>query len=770
MITTRESINYQFSLIFGYSSHNDEIIAGDIIGPGKLTKERVKELSDSVMKFLRMYNAMLRDYTGSEVFSIEFSLFNVDENDAQTKIYPKSMIFVPGKYKESESLLLALKPETGVLNTHKAREELIDISRLLFEVEEFSDRPELDKNQREQIINQFASRFSMKLYGKLIEDKWNKKLIGLSTSLPTEKEMLNNYAGIKSNMEILWYKKPYELIFSNPKFEKVDNPFKGKSASAHLKFSISEPSAYFIIENTLKLGASLINLVNTGTIDVSQNEITIYLIKHIEELLKNIDEKFMVKNLISEIEKISSEIESYFNKFFEYSKYFLNTGEIGTLDILLEKYQQFISEKGKVENINFNDFCILAINSIKRSFIQAENIRAIELESVLFYFSEIVKNCINLIRNALPKYLSRRRLKTLTLEFINGMIEELDREQTPVIILGQKYLEKFYNHLLNQIEINTLKISKEFKFNEDKLKQDFLNLIRKNYEKFFETIDLNTSDLVSFAEALMETDSNSIKSHIQKFKKYSGELRYLLSYILRYSTINRYLKEESDEEISDPVTFANKFHRFLEKRIGGIDLAWKSYILEWVNDYSKKFFKIEEQKEMNLEEIYNDFITYLEDREIKDQQLETFLEILDVYIAKVSSEIEKIPLLDFFKQFDFCIQHKSEFPKYIKSKIAEKINSLNLKVEKLNPIEFLSVDKNDTFSNYLKEKELKYFSKLLPRPTTLILKHNLTDEERELFNSEFFHVFNFRFWNNNKVKIDVADNFKEVYREWVKQI
>ena len=61
MITTRESINYQFSLIFGYSSPND-LIAGDIIGPGKLTKERVKSLSIEVLKFFRMYNAMLRDY------------------------------------------------------------------------------------------------------------------------------------------------------------------------------------------------------------------------------------------------------------------------------------------------------------------------------------------------------------------------------------------------------------------------------------------------------------------------------------------------------------------------------------------------------------------------------------------------------------------------------------------------------------------------------------------------------------------------------------
>ena len=77
MITTREAINYQFSLIFGYSSpKSDELTVGDIIGPGNLTIEKVKELSLDVIKFLNMYNAILRDYTGSELFCIEFSLFN----------------------------------------------------------------------------------------------------------------------------------------------------------------------------------------------------------------------------------------------------------------------------------------------------------------------------------------------------------------------------------------------------------------------------------------------------------------------------------------------------------------------------------------------------------------------------------------------------------------------------------------------------------------------------------------------------------------------
>ena len=282
MITTRESINYQFSLIFGYSSPND-LIVGDVIGPGKLASKRVKELVKDVIKFLGMYNAILRDYAGSELFSIEFSLMNIDEKKSQINIYPKSMILIPGKFKDCESLLLALKPETGYLDTHKSRESINDISKLFFEVEEFTDHPELESEGKEIICQKFSNRFSQKLYGDLIEDKWNKKLIGLSTSLPTDKELITSYAEIKSQVETLWHKRPHEINMLNPSFKKMKPDIDEKSAVDHLKYMISEPSANFIIENTLKLGTNLINLSNTGTIDETQDEVVSFLIKRIEE-------------------------------------------------------------------------------------------------------------------------------------------------------------------------------------------------------------------------------------------------------------------------------------------------------------------------------------------------------------------------------------------------------------------------------------------------------------------------------------------------------
>ncbi len=768
MITTRESINYQFSLIFGYSSPND-IIVGDVIGPAKLTRERVNELSQEVIKFLRMYNAILRDYTGSEVFSIEFELYNLDEKSARINIFPKSMIFIPGKYKDCESLLLALKPETGYLDAHKSREAINNISRLFFEVEEFTDRPELKSDDKQQVYKRFATRFSKKLFGELIEDKWNKKLIGLSASLPTEKEMLNTYARVKSDVDILLHKRPYEINFFNSTFERLKSPFEGQQSIEHIKYSISEPSANFIVDKTLKLGANLINLANTGTIDESQDRVISFIINYIKQKTHNLKDPCTAKSLNSLINRFLIDLERYLNKFIEYSNSFLTTGEIGDLPELLKKYKQFIVNKAKFENEDFKDICNLAIKSINQSTITQANLRAIDLSSIFNYFSEIIKNSLNLVKTSLPKYLSRRRLRSLIIELTKSLKQKFENEQKPAKILGQKLIEKFKDHIFNQIEVNPMVLSGVLKFNEEIIIKEFRRLISTNIESFFNNIKLDMGDLVSFAEIQMDKDINIIREHIEKFKIFSSELSYLLSYILRYTTINRYIKEEPDQEIADPVTFATRFHRFLEKRLGGINLTWKSYILEWLNDYTKKFFKLEERKEWTLDEIYNDFISYFEDRESNEQKLENFLKFLDTYIARISNIEEKNLLIEFYKQYNLSMNINTEFPKYVNNKIKQEIKILSPQFEEQVPINFFNLNGEDHFYDYIKELELKYFSKLIPRPLTLILKHNLTSEEKELFGGDLFHVLSFKFWHTNS-RFELADNFKEVYREWLKEL
>ena len=768
MITTHESINFQFSLIFGYSSPTD-LIAGDVIGPGKLTKDIVNELSRDVITYLRMYNAMLRDYAGSEVFSIEFELYNFDQKDAQMNIYPKSMVLIPGKFKECESLLLALKPETGYLDPHKSRESINHISKLFYEVEEFSNHPDLEQEKRIQVFNKFATRFSKKLYGDLIDDKWNKKLIGLSISLPTEKEMLSTYGSIRADVEYVWNKNPIEINFSKQKYDRLKSPYIGKSIIDHLKYAISEPSANFITEKTLTLGTNLLKLANTGTIDETQEKIISYLVAKIENNFSNNHELLSGIEAITRLEKSLTDFRIKFETFLNLSKKFLITGEIDYTLELLEKYKSFIIENSE-ENIDlYRDLCELAIKSISLSIITTEKLRASELSSAINYFAEITNNSIDCIKNSFPRYLSHRRLKTLVKHFIRILNEKFENEQKPSRILGQNFLSKFEQHLISQLEINPIMLLKVGTFNEETLIKDFKKLVNDNIKSFFNSINLNISDLIAFAEIQMEKDSKLIDSHLRKFERFSDELKFLLSYILRYTTINRFLKEELDGEISDPVTFTNKFHRFLEKRIGAINLNWKTYILEWIKDYAKKFFNLEEIQDWGLNETLFDFINYLEERESSEQEPETFSLFLDKYILNISNEVEKEILIDFYKHYEFCIDIKTEFPKYVQNKVEKEITLFKIEQEITIPYKYLSTDKQNTFYNYLKKKELSYFSKLIPRPVSLILKQELTAEEVDLFSADLFHVFEFKYWHN-KAKYDIADNFKEVYREWIKKL
>lgn len=765
MITTRESISYQFSLIFGYSSPND-VIVGDVIGPGRLTKKKVNQLSKEVIKFLTMYNAILRDYTGAELFFVEFELYNIDEKSARTNIYPQSMIFIPGKFKDCESLLLALKPEIGVLDIHKSSESLNNISKLFFEVEELSNRPDLDKEKKQLIFNKFASRFSKKLFGELIEEKWNKKLIGLSKTLPTEKEMLNIYSKFISNVEILWYKKPMEIKFLNSKAQKIKIPFDGQQAIEHLKFSISEPSTTFIVEKTLTLGTNLINLVNTGTLDEFSDEIIVFIIDHLEDKIKTISESHTAEWLISNLNKVLIDLEGYLNKFMEYSKNFLATGEMGNLNELLTKYGLFILKKGKLESEDFENICDITKNFIEHTITQKENLRIIELSSIFNYFSEIINKSLNIIRLSLPKYLSFRRLKSLTNSLIQNLYEKFENEQKPAKILGKKIVSNFKDFIINQIETHIILLEKNYNYNEKELIKEFYSLVDINIDKFFNKIDLKIDDLVAFAEIQMESNISRIKNHIEKFKNFSKELNYLLSYVLRHSTINRYIKEEPDNEISDPVTFANRFHRFLEKRIGGINLDWKIYILDWIKDYSKKYLKPEKQRRWTLSEVYKDFIEYFEDREIKERKIENFLEFLDTYIKKLQDPEEMKLLIEFYKKYGLSIDINTEFPEYIKNSIKGELKKLDPQIENIYPFNYFSLDETETFYDYIKNTELKYFSKLIPRPLNIILKHTLTNEEKELFKGDLFHIIDFKFWHNN-AKFELSDNFNEIYREWV---
>ena len=72
-LTTSEEIQKQLSIIFGFSGR-EEIKVGEIVGVGNLTREKVNELVLQVLSYLNEYSALLKDYIGTEIFSMEFEL------------------------------------------------------------------------------------------------------------------------------------------------------------------------------------------------------------------------------------------------------------------------------------------------------------------------------------------------------------------------------------------------------------------------------------------------------------------------------------------------------------------------------------------------------------------------------------------------------------------------------------------------------------------------------------------------------------------------
>ena len=124
---------------------------------------------------------------------------------------------------------------------------------------------------------------------------------------------------------------------------------------------------------------------------------------------------------------------------------------------------------------------------------------------------------------------------------------------------------------------------------------------------------------------------------------------------------------------------------------------------------------------------------------------------------------------EFYKNYELSIDINTEFPKYVRNNIKNELNNLNPQLENTNPSNYFVLDQDETFYDYVKNTELKYFSKLVPRPSTVILKHILTNEEKEIFNGDLFHVIDFKFWHNN-ARFELSDNFKEVHREWVREL
>ena len=94
------------------------------------TKEKTDELVLKVLEYLNEYNAMLRDYSGTEIYSIEFELKNFLPKHESLKLLPESMILIPREYKETNTIIFALTYTTSLLDMDKSQNSIANIFKL----------------------------------------------------------------------------------------------------------------------------------------------------------------------------------------------------------------------------------------------------------------------------------------------------------------------------------------------------------------------------------------------------------------------------------------------------------------------------------------------------------------------------------------------------------------------------------------------------------------------------------------------------------------
>ncbi|MBD3351498.1 MAG: hypothetical protein GF364_08420 [Candidatus Lokiarchaeota archaeon] len=767
-LTTSEEIQKQLSIIFGFQSgQNDEIQVGDIIGVGKLTKQKVNELVFEVLRYLNAYNGMLRDYTGTEVFAIEFELKNFIEKKENLKLLPKSMVLIPGEYKDCNTLLLALTQETSLLDVHKARGSIDNLGKLFFEVEEVVERPELSLGEKKQVLKRFAERFARKAEGQIIEGKWNKKLVGIKTAQPSERDNLSSFIGIRAQYKVHWDEIKKEIKASDPQYREISLSVSEGDKYEHLKWTITGPSAYYVAQNTLQLGANLLKIANTGSINEIQQEISNIFIKELQIHLKNIGKILPIESLIPEIlngiEKIKEKFDIYELKIRNYCK----SGEKGDINKILEDVSNLFNNTENELGAYISAIQELQAKIILNSnFKDRNNVRAAEVNSCIDYLKHSAKVALKIIEENYQRFFAYIYLFKIYDRFISNLFDEMQKEEKPARVLGSRFLTKFAYYVANELNEYIMTFEDTMNYNKEELESVFQKIVKKGINSYIDEVPIYINDLMGFASIMLGEQANNVKKHLENLKKVRSEFSFLLSFILRYSSFNRFLKELDPTLPITPEVLSEEFYQFIWKRIGGLKLYWKEYVLDIIKDFGAQY---QEEYEKDLEnkviwskyKICNLLTDHLKDtiRELIDPN--RFIEVLDSYVAKIEDPTEQALMVLLFEQYEYSLSILDEFPSYIKQKISKiltqntysiapimasdylesptlKISTINNEVIPKNQNKFKIFD----FREFINELELKYFSKLIPRPARIILR----SIDRNAFEKTLYYNFDFRFW------------------------
>lgn len=779
-LTTSEEIQKQLSIIFGFSGR-EEIKVGEIVGVGNLTRGKVSELILQVLSYLNEYSALLKDYLGTEIFSMEFELKFFSNEKHNLKLLPKSMILIPGEYKENSILLIALTKELSLLDVNKAKNSINDLGKLFFEVEEVVERPELNKKEKTAVLSNFANRFAYKIQGQFLEGKWNKKLVGIKRSSPTENQNFKTYLSLQSKYSINWNSLNRNLISETAKYSNENLSISENRLFEHLKWSISGPSGFFIVKKSFDLGAQLLRIANIGSVNEYQEKIVRVLIDKIGSSLRSLNKIIDFEKEIIEFKILIKEIYNFLSIFEKKLNSFLKSGVSGDLASIFSKLDSFVV----FENSGNSEISINLVNILKdliksNEFKNEKSIILVEIESSINYFIRLVLLSQKIIENNFERYFSYIYYQKLYKKLLSSIYSEISFEEIPVKALGGRFIARFSEELSKNINENTINQNKYKKFDRNLLKKEYYKIVEKTL-KLVGDLPVYTDDLINFAEIMLGKHASDFKMHFTHLKEARSQFNFLLSFLLRNSTLNRFLNEISEKDIFDPISLSELFYDFMRKRIGGLNLYWKEFILNLIKSFGENYQKqYEEDSDKGINwskyKLVNEFLRYFSDK-IKDLTIPSkFIEVINYYISSVSSQSDREFLQLVLEQYEFSLDIIDDFPNYLKQKIFKILNNLDFSVLPMMTADYLHAphlkikneygtshiikinEVNLDLFDFINEFELKYFSKLIAVPSKIILK-NINDSNS--FVNPLYYELSFTFWEKF-FKLNISDNWHQI--------
>ncbi len=782
-LTTSEQIQQQLAIIFGFSNGKGNEV-GDIIGIGKLSESRTKALIDEMLLYLSGFNAMLRDYAGSEIYAIEFELERVDANKTSLDILPQGMLFVPGEYKDCTSLLLLLSNELSLLDNSKAREELEQISRRFFEIEEIVERPEFDDKQKSQILLKFAKRFSRWLQAAAIEHKWDKKLIGLKEI--DEMEQINRKFIMNVARKLNYLNNnSTEIHLENPRVTEIKQNIHAQDLWESFKHTIQPLSIEFILKNAMKLTTKLMEISNSGTVNDNEFEITMKIMDYIVQEFSKIEGGKSVKWTIDEIQKINVKFIDILNIHnalcSNFSKSILNK----SLTQILLEYDSMIASSDTQEREILQIIANLCHKYLESANYQnKEMVLVNEVSPTINYVESLIKFSWKSIRQAVPKFFFfyiMRQYKQSLMERLNFILDS--QENKMIKNMGRIFLRYFDANLNNRINESTVKLATGYELNEADVFEKFVHFSKEELEAVLGSFKFSIKDFVELCELELVEPASIIKEHIEKFKSFEPELGFLISYIMRYTSFNKFIQEIPEDKIYSPSSFAEDYAEFLRKRMGALSIKWKDYILTLIKAFSQ-FAQIEydqavkKRKIWSNHEIIQRFIKYIGDTVKSETNASEFRNVLDKYSKTVLDIKQNFALRDFKTKYSEILAHQETFLNFIKTTFGAELQTFGFRLKPIPPsnyikgaerevkekVSFDSIEEStitaeiNTLIEYLKFRQLPYYSRLMAKPKLIVFK---SLEKGEFFGDLIKHQLDLSYFEHS-IKVNYSNNYFEV--------